>query len=246
MEICKKAVFFSVLLLVATIGVAGDRLTLGVEDGLDGEWDVRGYEGDTVRLYGSSGMTTFGFDTFRPEVQKKIVAWAVDDAFNSSSSLSIRVKQEEEREKKKRPPASEKKKEFEYGKIEHVHYTLLIKNRSAVAIDDIEVEYRIFYEESYGKSSILRVVDEKEVFSLSPGEKRTLTTDTVFIRDFLRVKNAVREGGDAFSRGSQTVVKDHLQGIHITLTRQDRNQTPVVRTCEKGTVPNKSEWDNYL
>lgn len=236
---------------LAGVTQATSHLTLGVEDGLTTESEVAAYNGldEPVQLLVNGVMTNCPFSSFTPETRSKIIEWAVDETFLSHLDLRITL---------------EKKVQKRHGrnnKSESVSYVVAVNNRSSNEVRNVTITYRIFFNRQRGvedKRRDRKYFTKTQRVNIGPHQAVTFETSPVIIRDMVVLKPE-SNGSQTISRGfggSVTVpgsgismtelrVRDQLKGVHVELSRPDRDGCLRKREYKNGSVPRESSWEDY-
>jgi hypothetical protein len=233
-----KTIIFAgaVLLFAAGVRAGNSKLLLGTEAGLPGECEVGGYDVETglVTLRQGSNSGTRPMDSFPTNVQAKIIGWAADEAFASSSGFKINATEQET--KTDYPFCSEG---FE-GIVSDIHYDVTCENRSPFEMAGITVECRIFYKMDGG--TVMQKCS-RESFDLPPGGKKVWQTETVSIRNGKNVSTTMELGGGYFGSSSSAMVRhekkirDDVKGVCVLVRKAGFNGAPVFRKIKKGSIP---------
>lgn len=223
--------------MLAAAGLqARNRLTLGTEHGLPQKYEVRDLTEQSVKLYGKGGTTNYPLSFFSKEVQKKITGWASDKVFESSR-FSVRF---HEKEKSITVPN---------GHIDLISYEIVFKNRSAVPLKAISVEYNIFYQYRLWNKEDNQYIHDKKILTLAPGQTKTIRTKQVQIRKEKHSRFVHSDSSGDPDNNSQgkvySTTKDRMEGIHLYLTKVGQNGALIRRTCSDGFPPKKKYWSEY-
>lgn len=230
-------------------------LILGKEDGLSVECEVCGYnvEKGFVQLRAGQKRGVVPFTSLSSNVQQRVVAWATDEAFASSSVLNVTI---QERQARRKVDATVDRYRYT-GKAEDVSYFIVMDNQSPFEMKNVHLECRIFYEgngdRSYNGSNWnvrddtnhqqenKNVIVAELTFDLPPLEARDITTSAISMID-------VSGQQDARWRNTSTTIRmyeERLLGMHLTLKMKGHDGEVIVRTFEEGRVPRESQWDEY-
>ncbi|MDD3275441.1 MAG: hypothetical protein PHP93_00130 [Kiritimatiellales bacterium] len=220
---------------LAGVTQATSHLTLGVEDGLAEECEVRNYDVKTgiVTLRGESASTNRPFNSFPTDTQQKIIGWATGKAFSSSSGLSIRMTPRET--KKNERTKSVTCVPCFVGMVSTIYYDMVIENRAPFPMQEISVTCKIFYFQNDSD----RNNQSGFSMSLAPGEKRIVQTPSISLRNGNNV-HLERQFG---MLGSIDYVKvkagqsGHLEGILVNMSMPGFDGNPVSRTVKNGQIP---------
>ncbi|MBT8041558.1 MAG: hypothetical protein KJN98_00145, partial [Pontiella sp.] len=127
-------------------------------------------------------------------------------------------------------------------------YEILLENKSAQALSDLKVEYRVYYDKERNNNSTKKVdtipsilPGSMEIQVVPPSQKISKTTHSIVlekysynISDYYRV-----DGADPES------TQDELRGIWIRLTLESDSGQRVVRDlCEPSSVRKKYTWSD--
>jgi hypothetical protein len=241
----KLCVGLSILLLAAGVQAGNSKLMLGTADGLPGECEVGGYDVETglVKLRAGSQTGTRPFDSFSADAQKKIMGWASDKAYEASNVLRIDI------QKESAPTAKDKA-----VKDELVVYQISIENRSPFEITNIDITYRVFYEEvhslqynNYGgrfggsfssggdnTTESKRVLTGKVSVTVAPNGKKTIAIPGVTIRDTRKDKAYTTE-----------IYKGRLLGLFCELSKLSVSGETLERQVKDGSIPRETKWSEY-
>jgi hypothetical protein len=248
----KLCVGLSILLFAAGVQAGNSKLVLGTEAGLPGECEVSGYDVETglVKLRAGSNFGTRPIESFPTNVQAKIIGWAADEAFDSSSGLKIKVTEKETKTKKSvKKPTSQPR--FD-GNISTVIYTISLENCSPFELKGITVDAQVFFERQEHPQQVRTQLS----VDLFPGETKEFQTKPVQIRNgdlvntyIVTERSFSGYGGFGYSeseRISKTDCKDRLSGVYVVAAKPDREGVPVRREVKKGQIPKEKEERNKI
>ena len=251
-----KKLCAGLLIFVVAAGVQakGPKLILGEKEGLPVECEVCGYdvEKGLVKLRAGTKRGSKPFESFSTNVQDRIVMWATDEAFESSG---LKVSIREEVDKKK---VESKVGDYEYtGRSEEVTYVVVMENRSPFPMENVKVEYRIFYEgvadedydSSFGnvrssndnRAENKNVIYEKEYLDIPANDIVEFKTTSVRILNV----NGERESTGQFSVRRIQMYEEDLLGIQFSVRRKGMDDHVFARVEEDGSVPKESKWGEY-
>ena len=240
---------FVIFLFAAGAQAKVPALILGEANGLPVECEVRGYdvEKGLVKLCAGEKRGVKPFDSFSTNAQQRIVAWATDEAFESSSLLKIRVAQKEvdKREVKfQNSNPSSITGGFD-GTTSLIVYSVEFENRSPFEMKGISIDSRIFYE--FGtKHNPRQVRVDVPDFDLLPGEAKVLEAGSVWIRDGDRINEQIHSFDGVSEKMEKKIkCKDRLCGAHMLVTKSGSVEGDVSRCVKEGRIPKEEEWDEY-
>ena len=149
-----RIIWVGIILLGLAVTVqAENKLYLSETNGLPERYEVRSFDGESVRLSCSAGETNYPISSFSPADQKTIKNWASDKAFMSSSELRIHVKKiGNKKEFSNRLGASQTG--TVGGKNQGVSYRITLQNRSKSQMKGVSAECRIFYKKGHYPESV--------------------------------------------------------------------------------------------
>ena len=249
-----KKLCAGLLVLVVAAGAQAKvpKLILGEKDGLPVECEVCGYdvEKGLVKLRAGTKAGSKPFDSFSTNAQQRIVAWATDEAFESTADLKVTITKFGD-EIEERSEGENNSWSSTEGEI--VLYEICIENTTPFEMKGIRVEYRIFYEKtergyrSYatGASQVMKDKEFKlyrrgeDSVDISCGELGRVSTGFVQITEFQSMD--ISQQGNVVSKE----VSGKLLGMHVSLVKVAENGDELRRELTKGRVPRENKWDEY-
>ncbi|MCU0856969.1 MAG: hypothetical protein MUC65_01010 [Pontiellaceae bacterium] len=220
-------------------GLFAEPSSAGTDAAVDpGSFEIKDYSPKTgiVKILCGSISTNRPFDSFSETEQREITSWLMDKRFKS---MKITLDQKVKRESFTRGEEQDKY----TGEIRHNCYEITLETGMLIDVDDITLEYWIFYKTRDGvldKTPVdkKRVKTGRQKLRVPANEARVITTETVSIRDLVSVKKEKKRKSAVFD-------KDQLFGIHVSITRTDRNGNVVTLEKAEGNIPPKSEWGEF-
>lgn len=267
-----KHLFF--ILLLATLSAnAGELRSFTASDGRTLEARIVNYDADSGKVQierADKKRITVSAEAFSAADQRYILKWAAATGFAAPSKLRIAVKREE-------VGTTEKKHEVDFsqentggrrggGGVQTVakdertkyRYLLTLENKSGVPINNIVVEYRIYYNQQkpvvdekanqyrpqdrevdipdrYKAVDELKIKDGRDRLKpIAPKETRTFSTDAVTLLE----RKANRPYDDKIN------LKADLAGVWIRLTMKGPDGKEIVREiAAPASVTRKFPWD---
>ena len=224
--------------------------------------EVRDYDASdrAVKLVVGGAITNRPFSSFSQTTQRKIIEWATDKEFASSTGLRIQATKNEKTKKHEAPNKALTRKRvgetYLEGDEDQVWYTIEIENRSSVEMKNIKMMSRIFYQAQIKASDSDRakkMLVGSEKIDLAPGEKKIIQTRPVTIRDvrkttiYMQWGNRNGGGGNAGRTVDERTHKlsDRLQGLQVSLKKRSADGEVLERKYEKGFVPDERDWADY-
>lgn len=210
-------------------------------------FEIKDYSFKTgiVKIKCGSVSTNRPFNSFSEVEQQEITGWLMDKQF-----MNMRVTLNKETEKETLVFGKSKSKNSNYsGEIQRIWYEIALENASPGELEDIRVEYRIFYETRDSATDGTtaekkRVKMGKEQFRLLSNETRQVKTETVSLRNRSGIVETKSSTGA--KRKANVSDKDRLFGIHVSIIRPDRNGNDVTLEKTDGRIPPTSEWKEFL
>lgn len=252
-KLCAGMLF---LLVAASVQAKVPKLILGEKDGLPMECEVCGYdvEKGLVKLRAGTKSGSKPFGSFSTNVQDRIVIWATDEAFDSTSDLKVTIREKEDRDK-----VDTTVNNYRYsGKKEKVSYTIVLENRTPFAMENVRLEVRIFYEGRADRDSgrsfnrmgdtannlteNQNVVYDKKYIDIPANDVVEVETPGVVI---LNVTGEQESNNSRFANTSMETYEEDLEGMQLILSRKGSGGHVLVRTQDDGSVPKESKWGEY-
>ncbi len=182
-------------------------------------------------------VVTVPLSIFSDKDQEYVLAWEFNKVFLSESSFKITAKRKEVKDK------DESYDSFVHAKkVENMGYELILENRSTSKLQNLELEYCIYYEQersNRGKQLCEQGVrcESVEVPYLSPKSKKELMTETV------RVYKTELDADYYYTSGSQNVQKGKVHGIWVRAhMKLDSGETITRDYCLPDSLNNKKAW----
>lgn len=231
------------LLLLAGRALAGSTLILDEQFGLTEKVEVLSYDGRerAVELKTESGIVTQPLSSFPDAVQKEILAWVADEAFESSSRFRITV----EKNIIERKDIHKMGGWLYKGSIEVVSYALRFENRSSETLSNLTVSCCVFYQlnDTVEKKEF---VEQSFLLSLRPGKEKCINSTRIELRDIL-VASVLQHynNGVESSAGSSIHAKDRLVGISLTVEKPRCRGDVLWREYSQG-MPSEKKRAEYV
>ncbi|MDF7824036.1 hypothetical protein P4B35_08425 [Pontiellaceae bacterium B12227] len=188
---------------------------------------------------------------FVQEDQDYISAWSELAGFRSPAFFKISCKRkldekwdEEESGKISYSDGSVEDETISETKYEKFIYEILLENRNKVPLQDLTLEYRIFYEQGTGDATGTKLVVAKknvagklEVARLDSKAKTTLKSSPVVIHDKDWNGDYTYKGGDPVSESGE------VKGIWLRVQTKGVDGKPVIRDVyEPESIAGKYAW----
>jgi hypothetical protein len=170
--------------------------------------------------------------------QEFIKEWASMDGFRNKSSFKVDCS------KKKLEQWKEDDDAFQ-TKFERYAFEVALENRSALPIEGLKAEYRIFYEQEENDRATKKVVTGKlvktgalDIERVRPKEKRRIDTESVVLKEFeFNMSDYYVEDGEPESTSGE------IKGIWLRLTvSTPSGQTAVRDIYEPESLRGKYAW----
>ncbi|WP_372847015.1 EF-hand domain-containing protein [Pontiella sp.] len=182
---------------------------------------------------------------FSDETQRYIKEWASSQSFLSEQLLKVAVSDEVERRKEEVYSAGDL---ANTKQIDKVFYDLTFSNTGAEALDEMRMEYRIFYEQSKQRvgaqpEPVQKVFDGAAKIPVAPsGGEVTVRTDAVEIYEDVLVPRYF--GLDTYidDRGGE----GNVHGIWVRVYLKLPSGTELMReVCKPNSIKNKFQWEGF-
>lgn len=170
--------------------------------------------------------------------QDYIQDWAALEGFRNSSAFKVECS-------KKKLESWKEGNDVEEYKYEKYVYEVMLENRTASTIDNMSVEYRIYYEQEVNDGNTKKVVDRElvkkgalDVDDIRTKEVLRLKTEPVVIHEYeYNISDYYREGGDPESTTGE------IQGIWLRISvKTPGGQTAVRDIYEPSSLKGKHRW----
>lgn len=213
-----------------------------------------------VKIKSGAGITTRPFSSFCSADQQKINSWLAAKTFKSDSALLVDIRQEKHSEVVDKIESGDSRKAGKKNTIEHfsktgtqdiVAYTITLENLSTLVLNNITVEYKLFYETNDGADKAKKRDEGRmQIMELRPKCPQTHKTKALTLRDekVVAYENSFvgRDlGSKEVHHSGVSMNKDRLKGLYVCVSTLDENGDPIQREYEIGSVPDKEKWGAY-
>lgn len=191
---------------------------------------------------------------FVAEDQTYIKEWAKLSAVRSPTRFKVSAKKNLVKRSKKteegyitKTDGSREQEPVSEAKFEEYVYEIYLENRNDIALENVTLEYRIFYEQlrvaGSGAKRSKGIVDKKvvsgtlQVKRLEPKKKTMLTTSALEIHEREYFGDFIYEGGDPIKE------KGEIKGIWILIRSKSASGEVVMRDVyEPSSLKGKYRW----
>ncbi|MEE9369785.1 MAG: hypothetical protein V3V05_13130 [Pontiella sp.] len=154
-------------------------------------------------------VVTVPLSIFSEADQKYILQWGFNKVFLSESSFKIDAKRKEVKDKDDSYSST-----IQAKKVENMGYELVLENRSTAKLENIEIEYCIYYEQeraTRGKQLCEQGVryEKIEIPYLIPKSKKEIMTEAV------KIYKAELDADWIYTSGVKNVQKGKVHGIWV-------------------------------
>jgi hypothetical protein len=175
---------------------------------------------------------------FVEDDQNYINEWVSLDGFRNKSHFRVDCS------KKKVEQWKEEDESFEL-KFDRYVYEVALENRNSFSIENLTIEYRIFYEQEKNDQSTRKVVNIKHikpgklnVKTIHPKEKRKLSTESVVLNEYeFNSTDFYYENGDPESTGGD--IKGIWLRLHVTTSTGQKAKREIF---EPTSIAGKYSW----